>query len=268
MIKLIASDLDGTLLDPMKNLPPDFLEVFKRLERNNIRFVVASGRSYQAVKPIFSELTDKLTFICDNGACVISDNGISNVSPIPREALKKILKICSENLNNVYPVLCGVNGTYVSPEVFRRNDAELGFYYFMRTECKDPADVDDQIMKIAIYDPDDPSVNSYPVLSSILGEEMSLVVSGSLWMDIMNKDIDKGRALAEIQNKYGISKEETMAFGDFYNDISILERAEYSYVMENANEDMKKYGKYIAGSNSEYGVTKAITSYLDSHGIY
>ncbi len=143
MIKLIASDLDGTLLDPMKNLPPDFFEVFERLERNNIRFVVASGRSYQAVKPIFNEMTNKMTFICDNGAFIISGNGIPKVDPIPRADLKRILNICNTELKNVYPVLCGVNGTYVSPEVFKRNDAELGFYYFMRTECEDPADVDD-----------------------------------------------------------------------------------------------------------------------------
>ena len=267
MIKLISTDLDGTLLDPMKNLPPDFPEVFERLQRNNIRFVASSGRSYQAVRPIFREMTDRMSFICDNGAFVISGDKATHINPISCADLNRIIKVCSESLHNVYPVLCGLNGTYVSPEVFRKNDKELGFYYFMRTECENPADVDDQIMKVAIYDPDNPSVNSYPVLNSILGEEMTLVVSGDLWMDIMNKGIDKGRALSQIQEEYGISKEETMAFGDFYNDIPILERAKYSYVMENANDDMKKHGKYIAACNSEYGVTKAIINYLDSHGL-
>ncbi len=122
-------------------------------------------------------------------------------------------------------------------------------------------------MKIAIYDPDDPSKNSYPVLSRILNDQMSLAVSGSLWMDVMNNNIDKGRSLSEIQKDLGISREETMAFGDFYNDLTLLECAQYSYVMENANDDMKKAGKFIAKSNSEYGVTKAITEYLDSHGL-
>ena len=69
MIKLIASDMDGTLLNDRKELPGDFFEVFDELERRGIKFTVASGRSFDAVAHLFpEEYRTRLDFICDNGA--------------------------------------------------------------------------------------------------------------------------------------------------------------------------------------------------------
>ena len=78
----------------------------------------------------------------------------------------------------------------------------------------------------------------------------------------MNKKVNKGAALEKIQKDENISYEETMVFGDFYNDIEMLGKAKFSFVMENANEDMKQYGNYIAKSNRDYGVIKAIEEYV------
>ena len=89
-----------------------------------------------------------------------------------------------------------------------------------------------------------------------------VVVAGEIWLDIMNKNVNKGAALEKIQNDENISYEETMVFGDFYNDIEMLGKAKFSFVMENANEDMKQYGNYIAKSNRNYGVIKAIEEYV------
>ena len=78
----------------------------------------------------------------------------------------------------------------------------------------------------------------------------------------MDKNVNKGAALEKIQKDENISYEETMVFGDFYNDIEMLGKAKFSFVMENANEDMKQYGNYIAKSNRDYGVIKAIEEYV------
>lgn len=262
MIRLIASDMDGTLLDPDKNFPPDFFDILDRLEKYNIKFVVASGRSYSALKPLFKERTDKMTFICDNGAFNVVDGKITGVNGIPDNKLKEIISACKKYLPDVHLVLCGMNGTYISEEFNRQSEEELGFYYFTRTVLNDLLDVNDTIFKIAIFDKKDPSENSFPVLNRLFKDSVELQISGSCWMDIMNPGVCKGAGLSILQKELGISRSETMAFGDFYNDISLLEQAEYSYVMENANDDMKKYGKYIAKSNAEYGVTKTISEYL------
>lgn len=268
MIKLIATDMDGTLLDSNKNLPPDFFQLLDRLERNDIKFVVASGRSYTALEPIFKEYCKKSTLICDNGAFIVKNGNVEFVSSIAPEKIRQVIRTCAEKLPGVYPVMCGTKGIYVSKRSSFRSQKELGFYYGSRILCDNLEDVTDTIFKIAIYDENDPQKYSFPVLSKIFGGEMALLVSGHLWMDVMNSGINKGAALAKIQNSLGISRDNTMAFGDFYNDIDLLMQAKYSYVMANANDDMKQYGKFTALSNDEYGVSIAITEYLDKNRIF
>ena len=95
-----------------------------------------------------------------------------------------------------------------------------------------------------------------------LRDSADLQVSGFIWLDVMKKGVDKGKALQAFQKRYGISKEETMVFGDFYNDSQMLLQAKYSFVMENANEDMKPFGNFIAPSNDDDGVMRMIKKYV------
>ena len=71
-----------------------------------------------------------------------------------------------------------------------------------------------------------------------------------------------GAALAHLQKELGISPDETMAFGDYYNDAGFLARASYSFVMENADEEMRKYGNFTAPPNTQYGVIRTIRRYV------
>ena len=269
MIRLIATDMNGTLLDDNKNLPPDFDATLERLRRAGILFVAASGRSYPALAPIFGEQNGSMGFICDNGAYVVQNGKNIFTSGIERETLREVVDVCHREIPEAYLVLCGQHGLYVTErdECRPRSQKELGFYYSSRTVLDDLGAVDDVIFKIAIYDENNPQEYSFPVLNRIYGDSLSLVVSGRLWMDIMQKDISKGSAIRILQNNLGITPDETMAFGDFYNDIDLLNAASYSFVMENANDDMKQYGRFTAESNNCSGVTKAINKYLDENGF-
>ena len=116
----------------------------------------------------------------------------------------------------------------------------------------------DDINKIAICDLRNPRTGSFDRLVKMLGGRAAATVSGEVWMDVMQNGIDKGKALTAIQKHRGITADETVAFGDFYNDIPLLKCAKYAYVMKNANEDMFEYGNRIADSNDEGGVLKVI----------
>lgn len=267
MIKLIASDMDGTLLDDEKNLPPDFFEILERLKRNGIQFTAASGRSYPALTPVFGNCCDSINLICDNGAFIVQNGKNIFTGGIDPEVLREIITVCHEKIPGAYLVLCGKNGLYVTDKYKPRSQKELGFYYSSRTVLDDLTAVDDVIFKIAVYDENNPQEYSYPVLEKLYGDTLSLVVSGHLWMDIMQKGISKGAAIKKLQKAMGITPAETMAFGDFYNDADMLAAAEYSFVMENANDDMKQYGKFTAENNNSFGVTKAIRQYLDENGL-
>jgi len=267
MIKLIATDMDGSLLDDDKNLPPDFSETHDILERNGISFAAASGRSYTALAPVFGEQSSSMSFICDNGAFIVHKGKKIFSAGIAPELLREVISVCEEKLPEAYLVLCGEKGLYVTEKYKPRSQKELGFYYSSRIVLDNLAETDDVIFKIAIYDENNPQEYSYPVLEKIFGDKLSLVVSGHLWMDIMQKGISKGSAVKQLQQTLGITAAETMAFGDFYNDIELLKNADMSFVMENANEDMKQYGRFTAESNNSSGVTKAIKKYLTENGL-
>ncbi len=266
MVKLIASDMDGTLLDPAKKFPPDFVDVLNNLKKRNIKFVVASGRSYSALEFLFKNIDSDIIYICDNGAFIVIENKIASISVIPHKTLTEIIKVLN-NLNGVFPVLCGKNGIYIPSEYDDEFRKEFDSYYISPILCDDMYSVKDDIFKIAVYDRMNPQKNSFPELDKIFGQRLTIQISGNVWMDIMNQGINKGSALADIKRRFGSTTDQTMAFGDFYNDIDLLNEAKYSYVMANANDDMKQYGNFTAESNSEYGVTKAISAYLAKHPV-
>lgn len=260
MIKLIASDMDGSLLDDNGKLPKDFFKTIEKLNANNIKFVVASGRSYHTLYENFKPISDSLHYICDNGAYVVENGKLVDISIIDKNSVSAIVDTCSK-IENIELVLCGTKGAYhhdLSPEF----DIQISKYYIKDFIVKDFSNIDDDIFKIAICDLSQASENSYKILAPKFQDNLTVVVSGNYWVDIMNKGIDKGTALESIQKKTNISFYETMAFGDYYNDISLLQKAHYSFVMENANDDMKQYGNYVAKSNVENGVVKAIEQYV------
>lgn len=260
MIKLIATDMDGTLLDDKGRIPEDFVTVFNKLKDIGIKFVVASGRPYPTLYENFKPISDDLCYICDNGAYVVEKEGKAKISIIDKSYIKSIIRACSD-IPNITVVLCGTKGAYHTPcsdEILK----EIDKYYIQKKIVDDLLSVDDDIFKVAICDFNNSSKNSYPILNPLFKDDLKVVISGEVWMDIMNKGVNKGTAIEQIQKDMDISYEETMVFGDFYNDIEMLERAYYSFVMENANEDMKKHGRFIAKSNSENGVIEAIKEYI------
>jgi Cof subfamily protein (haloacid dehalogenase superfamily) len=260
MIRLIATDMDGSLLNDKKELPPDFDEVFWQLKEKGISLVAASGRSYPKQRELFSKYLDDLYFICDNGAIVLYRDEPIVTHPMDREGLFRILKIC-ESIEHIEPILCGVHGAYHHP-LSDEFEPYFSSYYINSVKMENLYDVSDDILKIAICDLNHPDQNSYPILNPLFGETYSVAVSGPYWMDMMAKQVNKGNALQVLQKKLSVSYEETMAFGDYYNDVELLQNAFYSFVMANANEDMKQYGRFVAESNEQNGVMKAIQKYV------
>lgn len=260
MIKLIATDMDGTLLDENGKLPKGFFNALEELNKNNIKFVVASGRPYPTLYENFKPVSDSIYYICDNGAYVVENGGNARIDLINRSAVNEIINSCKD-IPNIQVVLCGINGAYHLPcsEEFTN---EIDKYYIKKHIVNDLLSVEDDIFKITICDLSNAAKNSSKVLSPKFSEDLMVVVAGEIWLDIMNKNVNKGTALSKIQEDENISYEETMVFGDFYNDVEMLKKAHYSFVMENANEDMKQYGNYIAKSNRDSGVIQAINEYV------
>lgn len=260
MIKLVATDMDGTLLDENSHLPEGFTEILDRLIQKDIKLVIASGRPYYTLQTNFGPISRYLSYICENGALVVDNNEIIYKSVIDKTYVQELIKT-SKAIEGNATVLCSPNCAYVekcSDELL----TEIRKYYTSLEIVNDLSAVDDDIIKITICNLDNSPYNLTNIFKPKFSDKLNIVGSGEIWIDIMNKGVNKGIALKELMDTDNIPKEETMALGDYYNDIEMLEQADYSFIMENAPEDMKKHGKYIAASNVEHGVLRAIVEYV------
>ena len=255
MIKLIATDMDGTLLDENGHLPEGFTDILDRLRANDIKLVVASGRPYYTLQTNFGPMGRYLSYICENGALVVDNNEIVYKNLIANDMVQNVVTEVKKVKSNAL-VLCSPNCAYTE-NYSEEQLAEIKKYYTTLKIVDDLSNVDDDIIKITICNLE----GTDNTFDGKFEDDLHIVSTASIWIDIMNNGVNKGIALKNLMNTDNISKEETMVLGDYYNDIEMLEQAEYSFVMENAPEDMKQYGKYIAASNVEHGVLRAILEY-------
>ena len=178
MIKLIATDMDGTLLDDNKQLPKNFDNIVKRLFNKNIRFVISSGRSYCTLKKQFSDYLDDMTFICDNGAYVVDKGKLLSVSVLPKDTVKEAVRFCDKLGLTV--LLCGKNGTWHNS----RNDSqhkEIASYYVNQVKMEDLTLVDDDVFKIAVFEESGIENDGYCKLEERFGENFNVQLSGKYW---------------------------------------------------------------------------------------
>lgn len=259
MIKLIVTDMDGTLLDENGHLPPGFTEVLDRLTAKNIKLVAASGRPYYTLQTNFGPIGRHLSFICENGALVVDNNNVIYESAIDKNLVDEVINSAKEIEGNVL-VLCTANCAYIE-NCSEEHLTEIKKYYTIVKNVDDLRNVTEDIVKVTICNLNNSLENLNTIFKPKFEDRLNVVGSGEIWIDISNKGANKGTALKSLMETYNISREETMVLGDYYNDIEMLAQAEYSFVMENAPEDMKQYGKYIAASNVEHGVLRAIIEY-------
>lgn len=260
MIKLIASDMDGTLLDDSKRLPSDFCEVIDALEEKGIKFVVSSGRTYAALAHLFpQEYLQRLDFICDNGAYIIHEGKPVHITPLDRGVFEEFVKT-AEEIGGFRLLVCAANGTYHLP-CDPQFDAEVEKFYKNHAKCDNLLKIEDTIYKLAVCDTQGARERGKPALDAVFGDRLNIQVSGTIWMDVMSGGVSKGTALAKLSRLLGIDRSEVMAFGDYYNDMDMLQNAGISFAMENGSEDIKRIADHIAESNNCGGVTKAIRQY-------
>ncbi len=263
MIRLIATDLDGTLLDSGKRLPKEFFDLVHELHRRDVRMVIASGRQYYNLLKIFEPVADELTFICENGAIVFEGRKLSYACPIDLELQQKALETV-RRLPDVHPIFCGVDSAYLDSDnaEFQRNAA---LYYERRTQVADigATSRDDQICKIAVFDARGGEANSWPVIRE-MNDEFMVTLAGAQWIDFMKPGVNKGEAIKELQRRWQLTPENCMAFGDYLNDCEMMRECHWSYAMANAHPELAACCNYQTGlSNDENGVVATIRRHFD-----
>jgi len=258
MIKFIACDMDGTLLDSKKQLPEDFEEVLDALMEKDVIFAIASGRQYDSINRQFAAIRDKLWIIAENGAVVYDNKGNKLVcDSLDSESCVAIISRLIDE-ENLYVVVCGEESAYGEAKNEPILENVLPYYtkYKSVDDAKEAVKAD-HIFKIAVFDAQGSQEHCYPLLSDYY-DSHNVLVSGTNWLDVMKKSVTKGSAIRAVQEKLGIKFEECMAFGDYMNDYDMMKECGESYAMENAVPELKKVCRHIAPSNDENGVMRVI----------
>ena len=257
-IKLIATDMDGTLLNSKHELSDSFIPVFRKLKEQGIIFVAASGRQYYNLLKTLDEVKDEVIFAAENGSYVVYQDEEIHVQDMDQQIVRDLI-VKSRSIGGTYAVICGKKKAYVESNEPEFID-HLKLYFERYEVVEDLLEVeDDQFLKFTLCDLAGSEKNSYPHFKH-LQDTLQVKVSGPIWLDISHKQANKGKAMEVLQAKFGVTFEETMVFGDYFNDLEMLQKGYYSYAMENAHPDIKNVARFIAKSNDKNGVIEILST--------
>lgn len=249
-VRMVVADMDGTLLDGQGQFPPGIWEFLAELKERGIRFVPASGRQYHTLLHMFQD--PELAYIAENGGVVVAGGERISLIKLGREVYEQTVRLI-RTLDPVRHavVACGADGAYVerSDETFLADTAQ---YYASLNIVDDLLEVTDDIVKMAVYDSVDPHQSVH--LLAPLREGNQVVVSGKAWIDVMDLSCNKGVGVRMLQERFGITPAQTLSFGDLFNDVEMLEAADYSFAMANAHPGVIAGANYLAPANTEHGV--------------
>ena len=288
MIKLIASDMDGTLLNHNHKIPKENVKLINFAKNQGIEFVVATGRAYYEALPALNEENINCDVISFNGGIVYDKNGnIISITPmLPKDLYYTIEILKSFDIsyqlytkNTIYTTSIETDiNAYI--DLIRSNGYEPDVEH-LRAEAQQKLDVGyiTEVENIELYlnEKENPPIKIIAISNDIsklenatklLSENTSISVtsSGANNIEIMHKDATKGEALKEIAKIYGINLENAVAIGDNLNDQAMLDIVGYSVAMKNGNTILKEQAKFVTEkTNSEGGVADTIFKLIEQN---
>ena len=197
----------------------------------------ASGRQYPNLRRLFAPVGGDMLYICENGALTMYHGERLSSTPVPRELGCALMRDILDQ-PDCEVLLSGRETSYILP---RRRDYADFIVYTLRnttTVVDDLFSVEEEFLKIAAYVHGNGAARRAPYFIEKWGKRLNVAVSGGEWVDFTCAD--KGAAIGEIQRRFGFAREEMMAFGDNFNDAQMLAAVGHSYVMDTADEALKK----------------------------
>ncbi len=260
MIKLIASDIDGTLVkDGTCEINEEIFDCIRKLHNRGIIFVAATGRHSVSIDNLFAPVADKIFYVSDNGAYIGMKGRSLFLNGLERSVSTELVDDLHLN-----PKLLPVAATKTSYYIDKYDEKFMDWlkygYQGSVKYVEDFSLLDEEILKISVY-----CENIYNEADYIIDkykDKMNVKYSGTMWLDCSAKGVSKGYAIKTIQESLGISERETLVFGDHCNDIEMLESAYYSFAMDNAVDELKAVARFQTKSNVSDGVLDILNMLL------
>ena len=270
-IKLIATDLDGTLLDPKGQVDlPRLEKILDHLEERGIRFVIATGNEIHRVKQLLGHLTERVVLIVANGARIFEGNQLLQAQTWDDDMVNRALEFFKGRECQEQFVVTSMNGGFVKEgtvftqlENFMTPEMIELFYQRMNFVEELESHLFGGVLKMSLVVGEERSDSVLEEINQLFNGSVQAVSSGYGCIDILQSGIHKAWALQELLKRWDIKAEEIMAFGDSENDVEMLQLAGIAYAMENADDKAKAVATDFAPSNSQAGVYQVLEDWLE-----
>ena len=270
-IKLIATDLDGTLLDSKGQVDlPRLEKILDQLEERGIRFVIATGNEIHRVKQLLGHLTERVVLIVANGARIFEGNQLLQAQTWDDDMVNRALEFFKGRECQDQFVVTSMNGGFVKEgtvftqlENFMTPEMIELFYQRMNFVEELESHLFGGVLKMSLVVGEERSDSVLEEINQLFNGHVQAVSSGYGCIDILQAGIHKAWGLQELLRRWDIKAEEIMAFGDSENDVEMLQLAGIAYAMENADDKAKAVATNFAPSNSQAGVYQILEDWLE-----
>lgn len=265
-IKLVAVDIDGTLLTNDRKVTPEVFEAVQEAKKQGVKVIIATGRPIPGVQPLLNELNLK-----EEGDYVITFNGglvqdTSTGENIITETMTYEDYLDIEFLSrklDVHMHAITKQGIYTANRNIGKYTVHESSLVNMPIFYRTPEEMGDkEIIKMMYIDEPEVLDAAIEKIPQEFFDKYTIVKSTPFYLEFMNKKASKGNAIKHLVEKMGLTAEQTMAIGDAENDRAMLEAVGNPVVMENGTPELKEIAKYITKSNEESGVAHALREWV------
>ena len=270
-IRVIATDMDGTLLDPKGQLDlPRLEKILDKLDQRGIRFVIATGNEVHRMRQLLEHLAERVVLVVANGARIFENDELLQAQTWDDAMVDRALEhFKGRECQDQFVVTC-MNGGFVKEgTVFTELDKfmtpEMIEKLYRRMNFVDEFDSSlfGGVLKMSMVVGEERSDAVLQEINDLFDGHVRAVSSGYGCIDILQDGIHKAWGLEELLKRWNLKPEQIMAFGDSENDIEMLELAGISYAMENAEESVKEVATKVAPANSQAGVYQVLENWLE-----
>ena len=240
-IKLIASDIDGTMVPSgATSLRPEAFELIRRLQEKGILFFAASGRPYGNLQRLFAPVKEQIGYLCENGCFSFYHDRLLHRERMDRELGQDIIRAVIQK-DGAEVMVAGLMKEYIQPK-------DPDFYHYLNDVVKydievvpDILNTEEDYMKVSVYEREGVGDGRY--WRDMFGSRCAVVTSGLVWMDTMPHGVNKGSALARVLRELDISPRECLAIGDNENDREMPELVGYPAAVKSAKPEVRAIAK-------------------------
>ncbi|MFS0782925.1 HAD family hydrolase [Bacillus sp. 1P06AnD] len=262
MIKLVLSDMDGTFLNNRGDFNRDLYQIAKKMmKEKGVVFAPVTGKQCERVEELFGEDANELWILGDSAARIKHNNQFVFESLVSNKLGLEIIRLLEDISSEHTVIACTRDGAVFKDHLSNEEEQIVRRSYAKVKKVSDFAEMKEDFIKITVHDPMGRCIETKEKLSAFF-QSAYVVASEVSWIDITNANVHKGTTVKHLQRLLKVTPEETMVFGDTYNDIELMACGEYSFAVRNAVQEVKDAANFITGSNEEDGVLNTIIRML------